>query len=74
VRLIRRTSRILSNGILIAEKFLPAFPSEQFDPLGYKKGNAGFLRRRPQYYAPSKWVFIEQAEFAVNYVISDSIK
>jgi Fic family protein len=59
----KRTSRILSNGILIAENFCP-LSFRTVDPLDYKKVMLVFYEKTN--ITPMKRLFIEQAEFAVN--------
>jgi Fic family protein len=59
----KRTSRILSNGILIAENFCP-LSFRTVDPLDYKKAMLVFYEKTN--ITPMKRLFIEQAEFAVN--------
>lgn len=59
----KRTSRILSNGILIAENYCP-LSFRTVDPLDYKKAMLVFYEKTN--ITPMKRLFIEQAEFAVN--------
>ncbi|SFU07224.1 Fic/DOC family protein [Algoriphagus locisalis] len=59
----KRTSRILSNGILIAENYCP-LSFRTVDPLDYKKAILVFYEQTN--ITPMKKLFIEQAEFAVN--------
>jgi len=59
----KRTSRILSNGILIAENYCP-LSFRTVDPLDYKKAMLVFYEKTN--ITPMKRLFIEQAEFAVD--------
>jgi Fic family protein len=59
----KRTSRILSNEILIAENYCP-LSFRTVDPLDYKKAMLVFYEKTN--ITPMKRLFIEQAEFAVD--------
>lgn len=59
----KRTSRILSNGILIGENYCP-LSFRTVDPLDYKKAMLVFYEQTN--ITAMKSLFIEQAEFAVN--------
>jgi Fic family protein len=59
----KRTSRILSNGILIAENYCP-LSFRTVDPFDYKKAMLVFYEQTN--ISPMKKLFIDQAEFAVN--------
>jgi predicted transcriptional regulator len=59
----KRTARILSNAILLANDFCP-ISFRTVDPLDYKKAMLVFYERTNL--SPMKRIFIEQAEFAVK--------
>ncbi|HSF55354.1 MAG TPA: Fic family protein [Algoriphagus sp.] len=59
----KRTARILSNAILLANEFCP-ISFRTVDPLDYKKAMLVFYEQTNL--SPMKHIFIEQAEFAVK--------